>query len=282
MVRDLRQDLSLLTSPFRVLPDFVIPGEAKCGTTSLYRYLTHHPDIFAADRKEPRNFIEHPGSVLFCRRHYPSIATKLLHILVHRRPFVTGEATAEYLSKANIPAMLQALIPDVKIVIMMRNPVTRAFSDYQMLRAHGLVNLDFGEVVARALRWLQDDTLRDLVEAAREMEHFYLRFVARGLYACNVRRWLDVFPREQLLFIKSERFFAEPQQTLDEVFGFLGLKACMIQEREIKRKGVYSEPMDKLSLEALSGFFEPYNQVLYELIRQDLAWETEVHALPAQ
>ena len=67
-----------------------------------------------------------------------------------------------------------------------------------------------------------------------------------------------------------------------EVFGFLGLKACMIQEREIKRKGVYSEPMDKLSLEALSGFFEPYNQVLYELIRQDLAWETEVHALPAQ
>lgn len=275
MKRDWARDYRLASSPLRVFPDFVIPGEAKCGTTSLYRYLTQHPDILPADRKEPRNFLEHPGSGLSCRSHYPLAIRRYLHIATRGRRFITGEATAEYLSRSWMPRAIKAMIPGIKVVVLLRNPVTRAVSDYQMLVRNGVISTPFEEVVDRATSWLRDERTADLVDAAAESEHFYGRVVLRGLYARNMERWLSVFGREKILILKSEAFFSDPQQTVNRVFSFLDVESCEVNTERIGRKGNYAGEIAPSVLEQLGRLYRPYNERLYELIGADFNWDCE-------
>ncbi len=187
-MRDLARDFRLLTSPLRLVPDFAIVGEAKCGTTSLYRYLLQSPAVLGADRKEPKNFIDYPDSLFYCRSHYPTRAARRMRRMRLGRRVVAGEATAEYFSHPGMAERLLRLLPRIKIVVLLRNPVDRAYSDYQMLSRLGVTDLSFDEVVDRSLEWLETPALSDLVDAALRSEHFYLRFVARGLYVRTLRQ----------------------------------------------------------------------------------------------
>ncbi|MGK7344546.1 MAG: sulfotransferase domain-containing protein [Candidatus Nitrospinota bacterium M3_3B_026] len=274
--RDFKRDFRLLTSPLRVKPGFIIPGEAKCGTTSLYIYMVDHPDIFPADRKEPNNFIQYPQSMVYLKSHYPPFHRKVFREKILSRKFVTGEASAEYLSKPRVPRHVAALLPSVKLIVLLRNPVTRAYSDYQMLKGRGVINGPFESVARRNIEWLSDPGLAPLVEAAAEAEHNPARYLRKGLYAESIARWLECFPRESFLFLKSESFFENPQRTLDRVFDFLGLPGHRPREFRVGRRGDYDVPIDPRLAEEMAEFFRPHNERLYELIGEDLGWEREL------
>lgn len=264
----------LATSPLRLRPDFIIPGEAKCGTTSLYRYLARHPDIRPADVKEPHNFITYGESPLLCRMHYPMAWTRWGRRFLGRT-VLTGEATANYLARPAVAQCVRRMLPDVKLIVMFRNPVRRAFSDYAMMRAGGWEPQDFAEGVTECLDALADPRMARLVQLARATDEGFPRYILRGLYAESLKPWLDLFPREHFLFIRSEDFFHDPASVLDTAFHFLGLPPFAIRNFPVLKKGSYDAALPAVVRERLATFYRGPNAELYCLVNRDFGWENE-------
>lgn len=271
---NIKTKFRLLTSFFRMKPGFIIAGEAKCGTTSLYRYLNQHPDILPADVKEPGNFIHGGSSPMFCRMHYP-LQLKALARSWRGRTTLTGEATAEYFSRTPVPMNIRKVVPDAKIIVMFRNPVTRAFSDFQMLKQNGIIEDSFEAVVERSIKWLSDDNLMPLIEIVRQVEHNPFRVVERGLYCTKIDHWRKHFDDRSIFFIKSEDMFNDPQDTVNSIFDFLGLNPYVLKDMSIKRKGVYQYRLSRDTATRLNEFYMPFNRKLYNLLGRNLNWEVE-------
>lgn len=262
--------LRLLTSPFRMLPSFIIPGETKCGTTTFFRCLEQHPLIVSPDVKEPNNFIRYGGTSIFCRMHYPLILRKLLNPRL-----ITGEASVEYLSKKHTPHAIHSLLPEVKLIIMLRNPVTRALSDFLMMKDSGREPEDFDSVIRNTVAWLSDGSLERLVKIAASIDLAPLRYVTKGCYVNTVTPWLERFPREHIKIIKSERFFLEPHKVLDVTFDFLGLPRIVVKDVPHHRKARRTVPVRRETVQLLHQFFSPYNQQLRDLLGDEFNWDEE-------
>lgn len=259
----------MATSPWRVFPDFIIPGETKCGTTSLYHYLTQHPRIRSALVKEPNNFINYGGSPLLCRMNYIFRWEQLA------RRAITGEASAEYFSKSGVAEVISKLLPNAKIIILLRDPIARAFSDHQMFFKDGRERVPFAETVRRSVAWLSDPSLEPLVDAAGRPNHNPIRYVGRGIYLPSLRRWQACFPPEQVLVMKSEDLFDDPQSTTERVFQFLGLSPRPLRDVSVRKKGSYAEKMDAETRGSLAAFYRPHNEALYAHLGRNFGWEQE-------
>jgi hypothetical protein len=280
-MREFEQDFRFATSFARMLPDFIIAGEAKCGTTSLYHYLTQHPRILRADLKEPTNFLKYGGSVLLCRLHYPFMLWRWLGRLMGRR-IITGEASPEYFSKSVVPENILHVVPRVKIIVLLRNPVTRAYSDHQMFARNKPEYDSFETFARRSVDWIRDDRVAPLVEAVSQLEYHPARFVHRGLYVVPARRWLGHFPKENILFLKSEDLFEDPQRVTDGVAHYLGLHPHPLKDASARKKGRYSSALTAAAVRLLGEFYRPYNEQLYELLGRDFGWEAETEQLLRQ
>jgi hypothetical protein len=253
-------------------PDFIIPGEAKCGTTSLYRYLSRHPDIVPADMKEPLNFITYGASPLFCRQHYPLLVRRWVRRgLGHKT--LTGEASANYFAHPTAPDAIARTLPSVRIVVLLRHPVLRAFSDYQMMKTGGYEAVPFDQGVARCLAWLGDPDIKPLVDLARLADEGFPRYVLRGVYVGNLRRWRGLFSPDRILVLQSEAFFHDPQKTLDRVFAFLDLPPLRIGSFPVLKKGRYAGALTRETWTRLSDYYRPFNRELYALVGQDFGWD---------
>lgn len=266
--------LRLLTSPFRMSPSFIIPGETKCGTTTFFRCLEQHPLVVSPDVKEPNNFIRYGGTSIFCRMHYPLALRKLVNPRL-----ITGEASVEYLSKRHTPEAIYSLLPNIKLIILLRNPVTRALSDYLMMKESGREPEDFDSVVRKTVDWLSDPSLRRLVTIATGVDEVPLRYLTKGCYADTVAPWLKRFPLEQIRIIKSERFFLEPQKVLDETFEFLCIPCVPVKNIPHHRKARLTVPIKRETVQLLHQFFSPYNMRLREMLGDGFNWDEETEAL---
>lgn len=270
MNRNIRNDWRLASAPLRMLPSFVVAGETKCGTTTLYRFMTRHPGILPADVKEPNNFIEYGASPLFCRQHFPLRATAMLRRLREPR-VITGEASAEYLSKARVPEAVAAVVPDAKLIVMLRDPVRRALSDYQMMKKAGREPEEFAVCMRSGIRWLSDPSLSRLVDIAARADLPPLRYVTKGCYARSLEPWLKLFPRDRFLFLLSEDFFKDPAAVYRQVFRFLGLRDVDVGPVDALRKGE-GGALDPALESELRAFYAPHNRTLAELTGLDVNW----------
>jgi hypothetical protein len=254
----------LLTSPLRRLPDFILPGAPKCGTSSLYDAILLHPGTRRASRKEPTNFIHYPTSELRCRMHFPF------------RPgtFLTGEASVEYFIHPEAPARIRAILPDVKLIFLFRDPVKRAWSDYQMFRKSGHEKETFDTVVLRSMGWLSDPSLDPLVQAAARQSFSPVRYLLNGMYHRIIQNWLAVFPRESCLFLIGEDFYRDGPGVTARAWEFLGLPPVAFPSTPHAREGGYSETMLPETFRQLSAFFEPQNRALEEFLGCKLPWSS--------
>lgn len=263
---DLKAELTkawrLGTAPLRRLPDFVLPGAPKCGTSSLYDALVRHPQARRAASKEPTNFIHYPTSSLRSRMHYPFAFGD----------FVTGEASVEYFIHPDAPRSIRDVVPQAKLIFLFRDPVERAYSDYRMFCRSGHEKESFATVVEREMRWHADPSLAPLIASAARNSYSPVRYLLNGLYAQVLENWLSVFPREQCLFLISDDFFCDERCALQRVYTFLGLAPH--EERDIAhaRAGGSSEPMDPKLKERLQAFFEPHNRALERLLQVSVPW----------
>jgi len=264
----------LLTSPFRMLPSFIIPGETKCGTTTFFRCLEKHPHIASPDKKEPNNFIRYGGTSVFCRMHFPLYINKVLNPRL-----ITGEGSVEYLSKKDTPTAIYALVPHVKLIVLLRNPIRRALSDFLMMKGAGREPDDFDTVIKKTVLWMKDDSLKRLVNVAQGVDVAPLRYITKGCYAYNLEPWLKTFPRDNIKIIKSERFFLEPQKVLDETFDFLNLDRFTVNDVPHYRKARLKVSVKKETVKILDDFFSPHTKKLQQLEGEIFTWNEDTEEL---
>ena len=189
-------------------PDFIGVGAAKAGTTTLHDLLNQHPDIYLPSFKEA-HFFDYDKNYQQGMKWYQETVFG-----GYSGQQIKGEITPSYLYFEDVPNRIFELFgQDVKLIMMFRHPVDRAWSHYQMHFLRGNESLSFEQaIVEEQNRIKQDD-----VSKAR------YSYIQRGLYAEQVERYLKLFPRENIHFILFEDFIKDPKSHISSVLGFLDL-----------------------------------------------------------
>jgi hypothetical protein len=187
-------------------PDFLYIGTSKAGSTWLFNVLARHPDVFLASNKGLYYFDAHfdRGADWYLGHFRGTDGSDGL---------VRGEVSHSYLSSPQAPERIAALAPGVRLLVCLREPVDRAFSDYLDLRK----NQQFDGPFPLALEQ-------------------YPRLLDRGHYATHLRRYLEVFPREQLLVQLFDDLKADPQAYADRVFDFLGVPRVVLPPSDLRSR----------------------------------------------
>lgn len=218
-----------LTSLIRLLPNFIIVGASKSGTTTLYDYITAHPDVASASFKEVHFFDRNHNfkrGISHYRAQFPTIAQAHYHKLLHQKSLVTGEASPLYLFHPLAPKRIAEAVPNVKLIALLRNPVERAYSQYQMNLRRGVESLSFKEAIEK-----EKDRLLGEREKIENDENYtsinYIRYsyLSREIYINQLKEWYNLFDIQQFLILKSEDFFNNPFSIINQVFYFLGLSS---------------------------------------------------------
>ncbi|HJR16062.1 MAG TPA: sulfotransferase domain-containing protein [Gemmatimonadales bacterium] len=266
-LRRLRADYRQLTAPLRGLPSTLIIGAQKAGTTSLFNYLIQHPDVLPSLRKEVHYFdFQYHRGVNWYRGHFP-----YTHQL--RRGFLTLDASPYYLVHPLVPQRVAQLLPEIKLVALLRNPVDRALSHYQHEVRGGRESLSFAEALEKEPERLAGEEERLLADPSYySYNHHRFSYLRRGRYVDQLRQWTRHFPRSRLLVLQSEELFRDPAGTTAAVHGFLGLKPHRLRlEKPFLQTGYdRSIPLELRS--KLVAYFEPYNQQLYQWLGQEFDW----------
>jgi hypothetical protein len=252
----------------RVLPDFIVVGAQRAGTTSLYNYLLRHPRVAPALVKEVHYFdlAYHKGEGWY-RAHF---LTRLRRASARR--VLTGEASPYYLFHPRCAERIAGMVPRAKLVVLLRNPVDRAYSHYYHEVQRGREPLSFEEAIEREAQRLQGEEDRLLQEeCSYSFSHQHYSYLSRGIYVDQLKRFQPLFPREQLLVLKSETFFAEPKAVLNQVLTFLGLSTWEPDRLPKYNMGTY-RAMDRILRGRLTEFFRPHNERLYKHLGVDLGW----------
>jgi len=259
----------------RVLPDYLIIGAQKGGTTSLHRYLLQHPDIAPSLRKEVHYFDLHfSRGEAWYRAFFPSERAVRAHEEATGRRLLTGEATPFYLFHPLAPARAARVVTSARLIALLRDPVERAYSHYRHEVRRGRETLSFREAIEREAERLAREREAFLGgHDDRAPHHRRHSYVARGLYAEQLRRWLRYFPPDRILILGSEAFFAAPQLHLDRVCRFLGLPPHPAVDFPVHNPGERTAPMDPDVRAMLREFFREPNRELALLTGIDFGWD---------
>jgi hypothetical protein len=213
-------------------PHFLIVGTARSGTTSLHEFLGKHPEIFMPLQKEPSFFTFYNTTPVFkdARNRYITNADDYLKLFTNSQKKIAGESSTPYLFfHRKTIENIQKLVPEykkLKIIIILRDPADRAYSQYMHMRRDLLEELSFDEAVAA-----EDKRMS-------EGYHFDYSYVAKGFYYEQVKDYLDNFTNVKVIFYNQLE--TNPQKVLDEIYTFLGVDASL-NTSELKQRNQSGE-----------------------------------------
>jgi Sulfotransferase domain len=263
-----------VTSRGRVLPDFLIIGTQRGGTTSLYKYLVQHPNLSRALTKELRFFdLNYHRGLAWYRSRFPSRRHQRA-VRNHRgvEPMV-GEASPDYLFHPHAPARIARDLPLAKLIVVLRNPVDRAFSHYWHQFKRGHEQLGFAEAVEAEPRRLAGELERVQADPSYvSYERHHHSYLARGLYADQLEAWFGHIPRDRFLIERSEDLFQDPPAVFRRVLDFLELPAFDPTEYETFN-AFSSGEMDPELRSRLVEYFRPHNRRLESMLGMDFGWD---------
>lgn len=249
-----------LTADFRSLPDFVIIGTQRGGTTSLYRWLNDHPLVDPSMKKEVHFFDHHfSKGTRWYKAHFP----------VRRHGKITGESSPYMLFHPLAPARAARVLPEeTRFIVVLREPVQRAISNYWHWKQKKIWET---ESLERAIE-LEPERLAPeqerVLRGERSVEHIAFSYVSRGEYAPQLRRWFDAVGRDRILVIESEKLYVDPA-TSELVLDWLGLpphdRPFPVTNGAFRQEEASPELMARLH-----EHFEPYNRELFELLGREL------------
>lgn len=248
----------------RPLPAFLILGTQKGGTTSLHEHLAEHPRVSPPVTKEVHYFdhAHHRGSEWY-RAHFRPPA---------RPDEISGESTPYYLFHPLVPELVARDLPDGKLIVILRNPIDRAFSHHNHERALGFEELQFEQAIAREPDRLEGEEERLLGDPRyRSFPHQHHSYLARGRYATQLERWFRHMDRDRFLVLSSEDLFEDPPAAVAETQRFLGLEPIAPRDLSARNARSYA-PIRSDVRDRLAREFEPHNQRLYELVGRDFGW----------
>ncbi len=258
-----RAELRMRMRQPRALPDAVILGAMKSGTSSLHNYLVQQPGVIEPLRKEVHYFdVNFERGEAWYRAHFGRVGEPGLNI----------DSSPYYLFQPAVPPRLQALLPEAKLIVLLRDPVRRAYSHYWHERDKGRETLSFEDAIAaeaarlgNAHERLADGTL----DRSREHQHF--SYLARGRYAEQLDRWFAAVPRERFLVLRFEDLARDPLGVLNLTLEFLGLARAGSVSLEARNTRQYP-PMAESTAAQLREYFEPHNERLEVLLGRSMRW----------
>ena len=200
--------------------DFIVAGAQKSGTTALRYFLKQHSQIALPDRQELHFFDDEgifsgPVDYELLHRHFRPIGRVQSWLLPVRLGPIAGEVTPSYLYWKPAMERIRNYNPLIKLIILLRNPIDRAFAHWNMQRFKDREPLDF-------LDALKEEPRRIAQPLTIESRRF--AYVDRGFYSEQLERVFQFFPREQVRIVKFEDFRDRKQETLNGIFEFLGVK----------------------------------------------------------
>ncbi|XP_066995658.1 heparan sulfate glucosamine 3-O-sulfotransferase 1 [Anabrus simplex] len=297
---ELRAAPDVLFAPRRVhfprtsrrLPQAIIIGVRKCGTRALLEMLALHPRVQKAAGEV--HFFDRDDNY---RRGLEWYRRKMPHSF---RGQITIEKSPSYFVTPEVPERIRAMNASVKLLLIVREPVTRAISDYTQLRSHAATA---SSSVASQIQ--QQQHQQQVLQSQRSFEQLAVRAdgsvnlgyrpLAISLYHTFLHRWLEVFPRPQLLVVNGDQLIADPVPQLRRIERFLGLEPrigrhnfyfnhtkgffCLRNETADKclreSKGRRHPRVDPGVVAKLRRFFSEHNQRFYDLVGEDLGWPEE-------
>jgi hypothetical protein len=253
-------------------PDFLIIGVQRGGSSSLFRYLMEHPQIAAPVDKEI-HFFElnfHRGWDWYISQ-FPYLKE------TEEKNFITGEASPYYIYHPLVPQRVKQYCPEIKLIVLLRDPLARAISHYHHCLRFQLESLPIEEAFAQ-----EGDRLKQEEEKLKadpeyySYNHQHLSYLSRGRYVEQLENWRAYFPAEQFLILQSEAFYANPSKTLKQVTDFLGIESYELADYYPHNKAEYPQASSSL-INNLSQYFEPYNQKLYDYLKREFEVNEEIN-----
>lgn len=264
-----------ITSPIRILPNFLIAGFNRSGTHSLFEYMGQHPNINNASRREIHYFtLSFWRGLNWYKSYFPTIIYKKFVEIKTNQKNLTGEATPHYIFHPLAVQRIKKLLPKIKIIIVLRNPIDNAYSHYQHYKRGGIEKDSFEHAVKTDRKRYEIITNLYNLDLVKEhtLRNVKMPYISYATYVNHIKKLLEIFPRKQILFIKNEDLNEKPQDVLKKIFQFLKLEEFSVKDLIKRNVGKYEKIKPETRKELLK-YFEPYNKQLEKLLDMKFDWE---------
>jgi len=264
-----RQEFAYHKYPLNFLkdkPDFIIIGSQKAATTSLHSFLSNHPQLMASTVKETQYYnMNYERGTQYYLSCFP----------IKKNGVQSFESTPDYLDHPLVPKLLHSSKPDTKLIVTLREPVSRAYSHFSFVQGYNAEEreISFQEGLSleeTRIKEAMDKLHSDPYNSARHLSNYGYR--RKGEYAQHIKRWLEYFPLEHFHFMEFSDITSNNEEAYHQLFHFLGVDP--IKPKRIIKQNVtdYNSTMDVSTKNELKDYFAPHNEELFELIGQRYQW----------
>jgi hypothetical protein len=266
-------------------PDFLIAGTPKAGTTGLHYYLMQHPNLVGAFKKEVHYFDNDKNYERGKKWYHNNFKNEQW-----KKNFLCFESTPAYMYWKKVPQRIKNDYPEMKIIFILRNPVSRAYSAWNFYRTY-LSKDRPKRVIKRNLKKVSPTMFKEFysTEVFPDFETLLNKDIERvktnstqeepaiirsGIYVDQVKRYFDVFGRENVLILGMKDMIKDKKKVLNEILRFLGLPESdwnFLREEVLNAKE-YREKIKPETEAFLNEFYKPYNEQLFELLGTKVNW----------
>ena len=263
----------ILTNQFRMFPDFIIIGSTKSGGESLMHYLRQHPSI---EIQHDVHFFDYTTSnkLEWYKTHFPTSFYKSYLKIFRNTDLVSGEMTSTYLFHPRVAERIRKTIPNVRLIVNLRNPVDRAYSAYNHMVRAGWETKTFEDAINSELKRIEiikeDSELR--IKNPNFSNYLMFLYLRQGNYAEKLKDWLKLFPREKFFIFSTDELAEKPTEVIEQVFDYLNVPNFKIKNLERQNVGKYNKMKGSVR-DFLIDYYKPYNRNLYELLGKKLDWD---------
>ena len=269
----IQRHIFAITGFIRVIPDFLVIGAKRCGTTSLYQHLSEHPCISRSPRDNIGFFNEnyHLG-INWYKSLFPTIFYKK-KMESKNKHCLFFDVTSTYMEEELTAKNVYEVNPNQKIIVILRNPVDRAYSHYHVNVKEKSEKRSFEDAVFEEMNRIKSERIiQNKNKNLRVFTPNNIHYLKKGFYALQLKSWFKIFPREQILVLSTEEFQEDQNLIYKKIFDFLNIPNMKIKSTEKMEKGNYTH-MKHDTRNLLLDYFRQCNHELFELINSEFDWK---------
>ena len=269
----IQRHIFAITGFIRVIPDFLVIGAKRCGTTSLYQHLSEHPCISRSPRDNIGFFNEnyHLG-INWYKSLFPTVFYKK-KMESKNKHCLFFDVTSTYMEEELTAKNVYEVNPNQKIIVILRNPVDRAYSHYHVNVKEKSEKRSFEDAIFEEMNRIKSERIiQNKNKNLRVFTPNNIHYLKKGFYALQLKSWFKIFPREQILVLSTEEFQEDQNLIYKKIFDFLNIPNMKIKNTEKMEKGNYI-PMKDETRKLLLDYFRQYNYELFELINNEFDWK---------
>ncbi|BAQ59700.1 putative deacetylase sulfotransferase [Geminocystis sp. NIES-3708] len=253
-------------------PDFLIIGVQRAGTTSLYKYLINHPQIIISHKLRETYYFDiddnYDKGFGWYLGHFP--------FLWNKRNKLTFEASPSYILSSKTMFRIREKLGKIKMILLLRNPVERAYSAWQMF--HSYTNISNQKLRDRADNRSFSEAITQELNEPNQINKYPYNYLKRGRYYEQLCNYLEYFSLDELLILDFKEFAKNLNESLNKVSNFLNIDNFSKEEIDLYKQQKYAvatykiSDEDKYLLEKLKDYFMPFNEQLYQLLEINYNW----------